>query len=566
METQKLVIYQLFPRLFGNKSTNLIVNGGRDENGCGKLNDINDIALSELKKMGVTHVWLTGVIEHAIVKGYPANGIEDGNPLLIKGNAGSPYAIKDYYDVNPDLATDVSERLTEFKELVKRCHAQGLKVIIDFVPNHLAREYKSDMKPEYIDDFGVHDDHSKAFSANNNFYYLPSSTLQLPTELTQRFPECNYEETPAKVTGNDRFVAEPDVNDWYETIKLNYGVDYENGGTKHFDPIPDTWLKMKDVLSYWNSLGVDGFRCDMVEMVPVEFWAWLIPQIKQISPWMCFIAEVYNPKLYQSYIQCGGFDYLYDKVGLYDTLRSVMCHNKSATAISECWQNLQGIDKNMLRFLENHDEQRIASHHFVGQPQRAIPAMALSTFLHQGPVMLYNGQEHGEQAVGISGFSGDDGRTTIFDYWNMPEHQKWMNNGAFDGALLSDEHKQLRQAYADMFKYAQLPAIRDGLFYDVMWQNNDVGLFNKHRCYAFIRYSSTQQLLIICNFDDTSQHVHLKIPSDALQILDIPRPILVRFANIADQQLSSIGSEELINDGLKLIIPAFGYQILDISS
>ncbi len=564
MDVQKVVVYQLLPRLFGNKNTDVVIDGSREENGCGKFNDITLEVLAELKKMGITHVWYTGVIEHALVQGYPDNGIPDGNPLVIKGKAGSPYAIKDYYDVNPDLAEDVDQRLEEFGNLVERTHKTGLKVIIDFVPNHLAREYSSDKKPEGIDDFGVGDDKSKAFDNQNNFYYIPDQKLELSEDIKARYPESHYNELVARATGNDQFTNQPGINDWFETVKLNYGVDYKSK-KNHFDQLPDTWLKMRDVLKYWTVKGVDGFRCDMAEMVPVEFWKWVIPQLKQIEPWLTFTAEVYNPALYKLYIHEGQFDYLYDKVGLYDTLRGVVEGHRTAKDISACWQNLQGIDKHMLRFMENHDEQRIASRFFASDPKLAIPAMAVSAFMHQGPLMIYNGQEVREKAEGVSGFSGDDGRTTIFDYWHMPEHQKWMNNGMFDGARLSDEQKALRDEYVKIVHLCQQPAIVQGLFYDLMWQNNDMGLFDANKLYTFLRYTNSQQLLVVCNFSSERQHIHLKIPSAALQILDIPRPILIDFADLQGVFQSSIGSEELISKGLKMVVSPLSYFVLEIN-
>ncbi len=565
MDKQKLVIYQLLPRLFGNKNTKLQYNGSRTENGSGKFNDITSVALNAIKELSVSHVWYTGVIEHAVVEGYPDNNIPNGNPLVIKGKAGSPYAIKDYYDVNPDLAVDVDQRMTEFKDLLDRTHKSGLKALIDFVPNHLAREYYSDMKPGEVDDFGSNDDVNSAFSPTNNYYYLPGEPLMLADEIANTFPNTEYHEEVARATGNDRFTPYPGINDWYETVKLNYGVDYLNGNTKHFNPVPDTWLKMEHVLKYWVQQGVDGFRCDMVEMVPVEFWEWVIPRVKQINSGLIFIAEVYNPAIYKMYIQQGQFDYLYDKVGLYDTLRGVVCNEQSASSISVCWQNLQGIDKHMLRFLENHDEQRIASQYFASNPKRAIPAMALSAYMHQGPVMLYNGQEVGETAAGITGYSGDDGRTSIFDYWVMPQHQLWMNGGAFDGLLLSAEQRELRQAYVDLLRLCQQPAISKGMFYDIMWHNQEIDLFNSHKLYAFIRYSKEQQLLVICNFDSESQFPYLKIPSQALDILVIPRPVKLSFTNLQTRLISSIGSEELISNGLRLELQAFTYCVLEVS-
>lgn len=562
MKSEKIVIYQLLPRLFGNKNTKVVVDGSREDNGTGKFSDINNVALKEIKSMGVSHIWFTGIIEHAIVKGYPDNKIPDGNPVVIKGKAGSPYAIKDYYDVNPDLADNVGERICEFKSLLQRTHANGLKAIIDFVPNHLAREYYSDMKPSGITDFGVSDDIQKSFSPSNNFYYLPNERLQLPTEITNNFPYVDYEEYPAKVTGNDHFTSSLGANDWYETVKLNYGVDYMVGKASFFDPVPDTWIKMRDVLLYWAEMEIDGFRCDMAEMVPVEFWEWVIPKVKQANPEIIFIAEVYNPQLYTSYINKGKFDYLYDKVGLYDTLRGIMLNEKPASDISLSWQALDGLDKHMLRFLENHDEQRIASQYFVGDPIKAVPGMVVSTCMHQGPVMVYSGQEVGEPASGVSGFSGDDGRTTIFDYWNIPYHQLWMNNGKFDGGLLSDEQKQLRNTYIDILHLAKLPAVQYGLFYDIMWHNNHQEI-NKNKVFAFIRYTDKQKLLIVCNFDSQKQKINLKVPPHAIEVMDIPRPIIIYLNDVGKRFECKISSEEFIEEGVKMVIEPYRYYVLE---
>ncbi|MCU4155613.1 alpha-amylase family protein [Carboxylicivirga sp. A043] len=539
------------------------VDGSRSENGSGKFIDINNSGLRELKKMGITHLWYTGVIEHAVVEGYPENSIPSGNPLVIKGKAGSPYAIKDYYDVDPDLAEDVATRMDEFEALIDRTHKTGLKVIIDFVPNHLAREYASDAKPEELNDFGVDDDTSKLFDVKNNFYYLPGKSLQLSDEIKSRFPGVTYEEKVARATGNDQFTSSPGINDWYETVKLNYGIDYSAGGKKYFEPIPDTWLKMKHVLHYWAGKGVDGFRCDMVEMVPVEFWNWVIPQIKHAFPWLIFIGEVYNPKLYSAYIRQGKFDYLYDKVGLYDTLVGVIRGHRSAKDISECWQQLDGLDRNMLRFLENHDEQRLASRFIAGDPQRAIPGMAVSAFMHQGPLMIYNGQEVGEIGEGPTGYSGDDGRTTIFDYWHMPEHQKWMNNGLFDGALLSANQRLLRQEYININMLCAESAITEGLFYDVMWHNSDNDAFNSDKLYAFLRYSKQQKLLIVANFDTAEQKASVQFPAHALETLGIPRPVKIDFKDLNSARNVTAGSEEIISTGVELIIPGLDYLVLE---
>ena len=357
---EKMIIYQVFTRLFGNNHNHCINNGNITENGCGKMADFTAKALNEIKKLGATHIWYTGIIEHATQTDYRRYNIRPDHPAIVKGKAGSPYAIKDYYDVDPDLANDVQERMKEFENLVQRTHRSGLKVIIDFVPNHVARQYHSDAQPDGTSQLGANDDPNYAFSPYNNFYYIPQSELHGQFDMKGSAAEP-YRECPAKATGNNRFDAYPNITDWYETVKLNYGVDYQNGGTCHFNPTPDTWTKMLDILLFWADKNIDGFRCDMAEMVPVEFWEWVIPQVKEKHPDLLFIAEVYNPAEYQNYIFRGKFDYLYDKVGLYDTLRNVICGYDSATAITRSWQSLGGIEKRMLNFLENHDEQRIAS-------------------------------------------------------------------------------------------------------------------------------------------------------------------------------------------------------------
>ncbi|WP_372642304.1 alpha-amylase family protein [Ancylomarina sp.] len=560
----KPIIYQILTRLFGNTTEDCRLNGSRNRNGVGKMNDVSAKALSEIRKFGITHIWYTGIIEHALVEGYPDYDIPDGNPLLIKGKAGSPYAIKDYYDVNPDLAVDVGRRIEEFQDLITRTHQWDMKVIIDFVPNHLAREYHSDKKPYGIDDFGKNDDCSKAFAQNNNFYYRPNEYLVLPDELLKEYPRINYYEYPAKATGNDIFSAHLSKNDWYETVKLNYGVDYLNDRSKHFNPVPDTWIKMEKVITYWAAMGVDAFRCDMAEMVPVEFWNWLIPFAKSKYPQLIFIAEVYDPNQYDNYIDRGKFDYLYDKVGLYDTLKSVIQGTCWASAISQSWQELNGKDAHMLRFLENHDEQRIASRYFAGDPWKAIPAMIVTATLNKGPVMLYFGQELGEAAEGVSGFSGDDGRTTIFDYWRVPEHQKWMNRGKFDGGQLRASQRELRNRYREIIAIAQKDAVVNGEFYDLMWCNPHSDEFNHSKHYAYLRHSKNQNLLIVTNFDDRDREVRLRIPEHAFKLMGIDRNTNLRL-EVNGAKLETIICEEFTENGKVFELPKWGYFVCEIS-
>lgn len=516
-QIDKMVIYQVLPRWFGNMKYPLVKNGSITENGVGKFSAFTPVALAKIKEMGTTHIWYTGVIEHATQTDYTAYQIRKDHSAVVKGKAGSPYAIKDYYDVDPDLADHVPSRMKEFEELVKRTHEAGMKVIIDFVPNHVAREYQSDARLLYVEDLGQRDNTSKAFDINNNFYYVPGQPLQLHFDKLEE--DFEYSEFPAKVTGNNRFDASPGINDWYETIKLNYGVDYVNGGICHFDPMPNTWTKMLDILLFWAGKGVDGFRCDMAEMVPVEFWNWVIPKVKEKYP-VYFIAEVYNPDEYRNYIFNGHFDYLYDKVGLYDTVRAVMCNQAAASNISSCWQALEGIQPHMLNFLENHDEQRIASLFFAGDPRPGIPGMIVSAMMNTNPVMLYTGQELGEQGMDEEGFSGRDGRTTIFDYWSVETLRNWINDWKFDGGKLTQEQRLLREKYAQILNIAKTEqVISRGAFYDLMYANSQNPYFNTHRQFVFMRKYQNEVLLVVVNFDKSEQTVKVKIPDEVFLAL-----------------------------------------------
>jgi glycosidase len=506
----RVIIYQLLPRLFGNKNSNNIPFGTLEENGSGKFNDITDKALDGLKELHVNYVWYTGVLAHASLTDYSKFGIKSGDADVIKGRAGSPYAITDYYDVDPDLAVNVKNRMLEFENLIKRTHQKKIKVIIDFIPNHVARSYQSIVKPKGVVDFGANDDNSLAFSPNNDFYYLPNQSLKLSLPNKDKNNRLSnlmdgvFSENPAKVTGNNVFLSTPAPTDWYETVKLNYGVDYQNNTEKkYFSPIPPVWIKMRDILIFWTNKGVDGFRCDVAEMVPVEFWEWVIPQVKIHNTNLIFIAEAYNSKVYQKYLNQGKFDYLYDKVGLYDGLKKLIKNESNANVndISTVWQfESANFGNQMLRFLENHDEERLASTAFAGDAKLGIPAMVVCATLSGGPVMIYSGQEVGEPAGISEGYIGDDtqnARTTIFEYWGLPNHQKWMNNGKFDGALLSPQEKQLRSDYQNILKVA---STNDALL------NGDIAAVTptetmNNKMYGFFRFSAKQRILVIVNFD-----------------------------------------------------------------
>ena len=529
----KLVVYQIFTRLFGNQNTTNQLNGSLTQNGTGKFDDINERALNDLKRFGATHIWFMGILEHATATDYSDFGIRPDDPAVVKGLAGSPYAVKDYYDVDPDLAVDVSNRMVEFEHLLQRTHASGLKVIIDFIPNHVARQYHSDQKPAGIVDLGQNDDTSVGFSTNNNYYYLPGKTFVSPACTPD---QQTIREFPAKITGSGSLTETPDINDWYETVKLNYGVNVFNGWTGHFEPVPATWQQMLDILLFWAAKGIDGFRCDMAHLVPVEFWGWATRRVKQQYPALFFIAEIYDPGLYRRFIFEGGFDYLYDKVGLYDSLRRLMEGHGTCHDITRVWQQESGdFSEHMLRFLETHDEQRIASRFFANDPWVAVPAMVVTATLHTGPLLLYFGQEIGVRAEGSEGFSGDDGRTTIFDYWGIPEWQGYLHSQCAKPAVELPPDQHLLRAFYQRLNHlvSQSDAIQNGAFYDLQWANRDVAGYNGDRLFSYLRYTARQRLLIICNFDrNQTAETSVAIPAHAWLMMGLDESQIYQFSDV----------------------------------
>lgn len=559
-KSDKIIIYQMMIRLFGNNNSTNKFNGSIRENGSGKFNDVTDKALSELKKLGVSHIWFTGVIEHASMTDYTSYGIKQDDPDIVKGRAGSPYAIKDYYDVDPDLAINVKERMSEFADLIMRTHRQDLKLLIDFVPNHVARTYNSDAKPAGVDDFGAHDDKSKSFNPSNDFYYIPGKKFIVPEGtnaggdgFTHPMKDMLFDEPVAKATGNNVFSEKPSINDWSETVKLNYGIDYANNGKTYFDPVPRVWLKMRDILLFWANKNVDGFRCDVAEMVPVEFWEWVIPEVKKAKPDIIFIAESYNPASYQKFLNKGKFDYLYDKVGLYDALKRLIKNDPGATVadIEKINAEQSLFSSKMLRFLENHDEERLASDGFVKNPRYAVPAMVVSATLSGGPVMIYFGQEVGEPGKGNEGYGTEDNRTTIFDYWGVPEHQKWMNNGLFDGAGLSADQKKLRAFYSKLLNFSKNnEAIRNGSLTELKDQQG----FSKWN-YAFLRHIKDQLVLVISNFDrDKPLKTTIMLPEEFITERKLRLRNILIGENIKVKDISQ---------GIPVHVPAMGAWILE---
>lgn len=587
-KNRKIVIYQVFTRLFGNTNSTNKPWGTIEENGVGKFNDFSDKALTEIKNLGVTHIWYTGILHHAVITDYTKFGISNDDPDVVKGRAGSPYAVKDYYNVDPDLAVDPARRLEEFKALIDRTHKNGLKVIIDIVPNHIARNYQSLSNPQGVTDFGANDDKSVEYKRDNNFYYLPGQSFKVPEFKEGEFPlggekhplaDSQFNENPAKWTGNGSRAVQPSVYDWYETVKINYGVKPD--GTKDFKEltalfdtatiefhnqfwkdknVPDSWVKFKDITSYWLNMGVDGFRFDMAEMVPVEFWSYLNSNIKTINPEAVLVAEVYNPSLYRDYIRKGKMDYLYDKVGFYDSLRVIMQGKGNTAELVKIQQKMADIENHMLHFLENHDEQRIASTGFAGDARPGKPGMVVSATIGTSPTLVYFAQEFGEPAVLDAGF-GKATRTTIFDYFSVPSLQRWVNEGNFDGGKLTEDEKALQEFYRKLLNITiSNPALSGGYF---ELHTANVGITENYtdRVISYARYSENEKLIIAASFDKVNTlNFNLKIPKECMEKL---KPV----SNHATDLLSGTFSSELKTtadgDGeISITLPPLGSVVL----
>ena len=507
---EKIIIYSALTRLWGNKQTTRKPHGLLIENGSGKLRDFSPEALAYIRSLGATHVWYIGLLEHATKTDYSCYGIRPDHPDTVKGEAGSPYAVKDYYDIDPDLAEDPHERQREFDALIERTHRAGLQVLMDFIPNHVARTYHSDACPTGVEDLGATDDVQRAFSPSNNFYYLPDQALTLPLS-TESSP---YSEYPARATGNDCFSPYPSINDWYETVKLNYGVDYCGGSGLHADPIPDTWVKMRDILCYWAGRGVDGFRCDMTELVPPAFWAWAIPSVREQYPQTLFLAEIYQPHRYGEYLRAG-FDYLYDKVGVYDFLIALGKGERNAADFTAVRDAVGGDQAAMCYFTENHDEQRLTSDFVFSSARQGFLATAVAALSGGNPLLLYFGQELGEQGMDTEGFSGRDGRTTIFDYWSLDKLQR-LEAGHYTTAQLTEEEARLLSDYQRLATCYTDPIISSGTYYGLRPEGE-----GKAQVLAFVRSTSEGLYLIVANFAPTTAEVSLPLSADFFSTLGL---------------------------------------------
>ena len=526
----KPIIYQMLPRLWGNSNTEPVFNGTVGQNGTGRFSDIDTKTLEYLSWLGCSHAWYTGILRHSTQA--TEAGCIPSHPQFVKGNAGSPYAICDYYDINPYLADNPEDRMVEFEQLLKRTHDAGLKMIIDFVPNHVARDYgKTTVTPGHPV-LGADDDKSVHWKAENDFFYYVGEKLTLPTPVPEGMKP--YEEMPAMATGNNCYSPNPGMNDWFETVKINYGDNHT-----------PTWDKMYDIIDFWASKGVDGFRCDMVELVPPQFFKWLIAKIKTKYPEVIFIAEVYKKDLYAEYIRNIGFDFLYDKSGLYDTIRTVVEKNvndngmpvelwQSATGITRCWQFLGDLQPYMLNFLENHDEQRFASDFFGKNAENTFAPLYVSLFINTAPFMIYFGEEVGERGMDHEGFSGRDGRTTIFDWWSVDSVRrlrkviesgsyKTMDPSEIAKAGLTEEEAKIFCRFAEATRIAASDeAVKQGTTYDLCYCNSSSDGFDTNRHFVFLRDYLDHTVLVAANFSKHEANMKIVIPDHAFEWMGIP--------------------------------------------
>jgi glycosidase len=550
----KPVIYQLVVRYFGNTRGANVVDGDIHENGCGQFADINDRAIAELGRLGVTHVWLTGVLRQATLTDHSSIGLPPDPPDIVKGRAGSFYAVRDCVDVCPDYAVHPERRMAEFEALLGRIHAAGLRVLIDLVPNHVSRNHASDAE---CFDFGRGDDQSQFFTPTNNFYYLvdpPGRALTLPKPAHWNPPGVVFGgpferedgrpgHTP-KATGGDDYTqvvqTQPSENIWYETIKLNYGYDFRTQ-QGHYDPLPRTWRMVDALIAFWQRKGVDGFRCDFAHYVPSEAWAYLIGRARQPNAAAFFMAESYpypgsaDPVHHQSQLIDAGFDAVYHSRA-YDALKRIY----QGHGVDAYEREMSALDDrsrpHYLEYLENHDERRIPSPIVAhaspgdsgfGSSHAAHQLAPLQLLYSQGPVLVLNGQEVGEPGAGATGFKGDNGRTTLFDYWRMPSFARWVNDHAYDGGQLDSGSAALRRYYRDLLGLCQHPSITGSGYWSLGSRHGaDHGPGVSKWLYAFARYApgSGRLVLVVANFrPDSAEAGQLRVPRE-----------LTRAAGVAD--------------------------------
>jgi glycosidase len=582
----KPVIYQLVVRYFGNTKTVNQTDGTIGTNGCGKFADISDIALQALKAFGATHIWLTGCLRQATLTGYPEVGLPPDDPDVVKGRAGSLYAVRDYFDVSPDYARNPASRLDEFEALVGRIHDAGLKVVLDLVSNHVARGYHSVVKPDL--DFGIGDDTSRFFARDNHFFYLvepPGQRLSLSRPSYWNPAGINFDGAfapedgspghPPRATGNNVTSPSPGAGDWYETVKLNYGYNFADQ-TGHYDPRPRTWDAVDQILAYWQEKGVDGFRCDFAHYVPPEAWSYLISCARQRHAGAFFVAEAYP--------YAGSGDPVTNLQQLVDAGFDAVYHYPAYNLLKQIYQGQAGPDdydhemafppvarEHLVHYLENHDERRVASPIVrdsgpggsgFGSPEAGYQLAPLQFLSGQGPVLLLNGQETGEPGAGAEGFNLEDGRTTFFDYWAMPEFVKWVNDGRYDGGALSAAQLALRNFYAGLLGLCQDPSVNGDGYWGLKYFNRPERFPDcPNDLYSFARFQngSGRLLAVVANFrGGATVPGRIRIPPELATAAALTGNLKVQqlFSRegVSDTIVSRLSAGQLASDGFPVSI------------
>ena len=575
-------------RYFGNTITTNQQDGTIEANGCGKFADITETVLQALKDLGVTHVWLTGCLRQATLTGYPEVGLPSDDPDVVKGRAGSLFAVRDYFDVCPDYACHPANRLDEFASLVDRVHRAGLKALLDFVPNHVARSYHSVVKPEL--DFGTDDDTGKFFAPNNHFFYLakiPGQKLTLSKPVSwnpvgvkfdgEFAPEDGSVGRPPKVTGNNVTSPNPGADDWYDTIKLNYGYNFVDG-TGHYDPRPRTWDVVDQILAYWQAKGVDGFRCDFANYVPAEAWTFLIGQARQRDPNAFFFAEAYvnpfagsgDPVTSMQQLIDAGFDAVYHDPA-YDLLKAIY-QGKASQDDYDHEMAFPPIAKHcVVEYLENHDERRVPSpiifdagpdNSGFGSVEAGYQLAPLQYLSSSGPVLMLNGQEVGEPGAQAEGYQLADGRTTIFDYWAMPEFVKWVNGGRYDGGGLSKTQLAIRRFYAALLGLCQDPSVLGDGYWGLKYFNRPERFTDcPADLYSFTRFQSASRraLVVVANFrPGTAVQGRIRIPQELVAAVgftgNVSVHLLLDRQGRRDCSVATVNAERLTSDGFPVSV------------
>ncbi len=452
-----VTIYQVAPRTYAAQGNGAAL--------AGKLSDMTTDRLREIRDLGIDYLWLTGVLEHA------ARAQTD--PDVVKGEAGSYYAIYDNWDVSSEIGT-----MADFEAVIERAHSVGLRVLIDFVANHTARLHRTDVVCKQHLDFGRGDRTEVAFDRDNNYYYMPNTSFTPPTQTgsagsdgafdTDIFTPGIQLESPARVTGNDIVSPNPPISDWFETVKLNYGWDLINKRA-NYSPRPRTWNQMIDVARYWVEKGVDGFRVDFAHAVPIEFWRTFAAELKAVQPQVFLLAEAYEtdyrmklPGFTFYDMLDAGFDSVYNSAMYWamhnqvqrpGDMRSAVPNRSPALAANIVNRGFQ-----FTQYLENHDEERVASRTFapwIGErAQRAELGLAYTAYLGlmPGNLLMHGGQELQEDASVFGSYAGDNGKTSIFDYVYQSQTRLWQSGNRPQWMI------DFRQRYRDLLALKRLPA------------------------------------------------------------------------------------------------------------